>query len=82
MVDSHGFTNVVTSTSSLAKDFLPRVAVKYLAQPITDVIQVSGDVFYRPVYAGNAIAQVKSNDKIKFISFRPTNFEEVINILI
>ncbi|CAD8086524.1 unnamed protein product [Paramecium sonneborni] len=77
LIDQHGFTNFVTSTSTLAKDFLPRVAVKYAAQPITDVIAINNDVFLRPVYAGNAIAQVKSNDKVKFISFRPTNFEEI-----
>ncbi|CAK81408.1 unnamed protein product (macronuclear) [Paramecium tetraurelia] len=77
LIDQHGFTNFVTSTSTIAKDFLPRVAVKYAAQPITDVIAINNDVFLRPVYAGNAIAQVKSNDKVKFISFRPTNFEEI-----
>lgn len=66
----------MTSTSTLAKDFLPRVAVKYLSQPITDVISIKGDTFIRPIYAGNALSTVKSNDKIKFLSFRPTNFEE------
>lgn len=35
----------------------------------------SPDTFVRPCYAGNAIATVKSKDKIKVITIRPTNFE-------
>ena len=31
----------------------------------------------RPIYAGNAIATVKSNDKTKIITVRPTSFEPV-----
>lgn len=35
--------------------------------------------FRRPVYAGNALASVETSDAIRFITFRPTNFEEVVN---
>ena len=31
----------------------------------------------RPIYAGNAIATVKSNDKIKVVTVRPTSFDTV-----
>ncbi|CAD8068838.1 unnamed protein product [Paramecium primaurelia] len=68
-IDQHGFTNFVTSTSTLAKDFyLEFLLNMHLNQQLI------------PVYAGNEIAQVKSNDKVKFISFRPTNFEEIQQI--
>ena len=35
----------------------------------------SEDTFVRPCYAGNAISQVKSKDKIKLLTVRPTNFD-------
>ena len=35
-------------------------------------------MFRRPVYAGNAVVKVKSNDKIKFISVRTTNFDAAV----
>lgn len=48
-------------------------------QPITDVINVvdNGEKFQRPVYAGNAIATVSTEDKIKVLTIRSTNFEKV-----
>lgn len=64
--------------ASLPKEALPRVAAKLDVQPITDVIGVEGDdTFVRPMYAGNALATVKSTDSVKIITFRPTAFEAV-----
>ncbi|KAM3129194.1 hypothetical protein pb186bvf_018669 [Paramecium bursaria] len=77
VINKYNFTTILTSTHSTAKDFLPRIAIKYDSQPITDVIQIKDNVFIRPTYAGNAVTQVQSNDKIKFISVRPTNFDEI-----
>jgi electron transfer flavoprotein alpha subunit len=53
---------------------MPRVGGMLDVQPITDVIEINGDKFKRPVYAGNAIATVTSSDKVKLITVRPTNF--------
>ena len=36
---------------------------------------VSDDTFLRPIYAGNAFATVKSNDKKKCVTIRPTSFD-------
>lgn len=64
--------------ASLPREVLPRVAAKLDVQPITDVIGVEGDdTFVRPMYAGNALATVKSSDSVKIITFRPTAFEAV-----
>jgi electron transfer flavoprotein alpha subunit len=53
------------------------VAAALDVAPVTDVIQVvSGDTFVRPMYAGNALATVKSTDKLHFISIRSTAFEK------
>jgi electron transfer flavoprotein alpha subunit len=62
---------------SMCKETLPRLAAKLDVQPITDVIDVAAEegVFSRPMYAGNAIATVKSSDSVKVLTFRPTAFE-------
>merc|ERR1719468_1027306 len=63
--------------SSLAKETLPRLGAKLDTQPITDVIAVGDEdgVFQRPMYAGNAVATVKSSDDVRILTFRPTAFE-------
>jgi electron transfer flavoprotein alpha subunit len=44
---------------------------------ITDILSVEGsDTFTRPIYAGNAIATVKSKDSRKVITARTTAFEK------
>ena len=48
----------------------------YLAENYTSaVIKISEDTFLRPIYAGNAFATVKSTDKIKCVTIRPTSFD-------
>eukprot|EP00405_Crypthecodinium_cohnii_P011034 CAMPEP_0206443136 /NCGR_PEP_ID=MMETSP0324_2-20121206/14205_1 /ASSEMBLY_ACC=CAM_ASM_000836 /TAXON_ID=2866 /ORGANISM="Crypthecodinium cohnii, Strain Seligo" /LENGTH=335 /DNA_ID=CAMNT_0053911047 /DNA_START=83 /DNA_END=1090 /DNA_ORIENTATION=+ len=74
---SGNYTVVSSVASSFAKETFPRLAAKLDVQPITDIIEVSSEegVFKRPMYAGNAIATVKSKDAIKIMTFRATAFE-------
>eukprot|EP00405_Crypthecodinium_cohnii_P016380 CAMPEP_0206445502 /NCGR_PEP_ID=MMETSP0324_2-20121206/15555_1 /ASSEMBLY_ACC=CAM_ASM_000836 /TAXON_ID=2866 /ORGANISM="Crypthecodinium cohnii, Strain Seligo" /LENGTH=335 /DNA_ID=CAMNT_0053913747 /DNA_START=213 /DNA_END=1220 /DNA_ORIENTATION=- len=74
---SGNYTVVSSVASSFAKETFPRLAAKLDVQPITDVIEVTSEegVFKRPMYAGNAIATVKSSDAIKIVTFRATAFE-------
>jgi electron transfer flavoprotein alpha subunit len=61
-----GFTHVMGATSAVAKGALPRVAAKLDVDQISDVIDIKGeDTFVRPIYAGNAISTLKSEDTIK-----------------
>jgi electron transfer flavoprotein alpha subunit len=47
-------------------------------QPISEIVTVeSPDTFARPIYAGNALATVKSSDPIKAITVRMTAFDAV-----
>jgi electron transfer flavoprotein alpha subunit len=72
-----GFTHVVGVATNAGKNVVPRAAVKMDVAPITDVTAVHGeDTFERPMYAGNAIAKVKSADKVKVLTVRPTAFEK------
>jgi len=74
---SGNYKAIAGVASSLAKEALPRMAAKLDVQPVTDVIAVGAEegVFSRPMYAGNAIATVKSGDSVRVLTFRPTAFE-------
>lgn len=72
------YQHVVASATTNGKNFLPRVAALLDVAQISDVIAVeSADTFVRPVYAGNAIATVKSSDTIKVLTVRSAAFDAV-----
>jgi len=68
---------VLAAATTMGKNFMPRVAAKLDVMQISDISAVeSADTFVRPVYAGNAMMTVKSNDAKKVITVRPTTFEK------
>ena len=70
------YTHVISVGSSWAKDYFPRVAAVNDTQPVTHITDIlDATTFKRPIYAGNAIATVKSNGPLHFLLVRPTNFE-------
>ena len=70
------YTHIAASANTFGKNFMPRVAALLDTSQISDIIKVNGpDNFVRPIYAGNAFATVKSNDKKKCITIRPTSFD-------
>ena len=72
------YTHVLTGHTTAGKNFLPRVAALLNVAQISDIIAVvATDTFKRPIYAGNGIATIKSNDKIKVLSVRGTAFDPV-----
>ena len=65
---------VVPSTST-GKNIAPRVAALLDVMQISDILSVEGDAtFTRPIYAGNAIATVKSSDAKLVLTVRGTAF--------
>ncbi|BCB07865.1 electron transfer flavoprotein subunit alpha [Vreelandella venusta] len=73
-----GYTHVLASASTTGKNVLPRLAALKDVSQLSDVIAVdSADTFKRPIYAGNAIATVKSDDTLKVITVRSTGFDAV-----
>jgi electron transfer flavoprotein alpha subunit len=71
-----GYSHVLAPATSTGKDVMPRAAALADAQQISDIVSVeSADTFVRPIYAGNALATVKSSDAVKFITVRTTGFD-------
>lgn len=70
------YSHIVAPASTDAKNILPRVAALLDVMILTDVIGVvDADTFERPIYAGNAIQTVKSDDATKVITFRTSTFD-------
>ncbi|WP_306015578.1 electron transfer flavoprotein subunit alpha/FixB family protein [Oceanicaulis sp. MMSF_3324] len=68
---------ILAPATTVGKNFMPRVAAQLDVMLISDITAVeSADTFVRPIYAGNAMLTVKSNDAKKVITVRPTTFDK------
>jgi len=66
----------IAPATTTGKNFMPRIAAKLDVGQLSDIIGVkSADTFERPIYAGNALQTVQSNDSKKIITVRTTAFE-------
>ena len=72
-----GYTHLFAAATAFGKNLMPRAAALLDAQQISEIIGIEGpDTFTRPIYAGNAIATIKSSDAIKIITVRATAFDK------
>ncbi len=70
-----GYDAFLAPATSHGKNIAPRVAALMDVMQISDILSIEGaDTFTRPIYAGNAIATVKSSDAKKVITVRGTAF--------
>ncbi|MGF6552182.1 electron transfer flavoprotein alpha subunit [Paraburkholderia youngii] len=75
---ARNYTHILAPATAYGKNIAPRIAAKLDAAQISDITAVeSADTFERPIYAGNAIATVQSQDPIKVITVRSTGFDAV-----
>jgi len=72
------YSHILAPATAYGKNVAPRIAAKLDVAQISDITAVdSDDTFERPIYAGNAIATVRSADPIKVITVRSTGFDPV-----
>ncbi|QBR02079.1 electron transfer flavoprotein subunit alpha/FixB family protein [Paraburkholderia pallida] len=72
------YSHILAPSTAAGKNVTPRIAAKLDVAQISDITAVdSPDTFERPIYAGNAIATVQSQDPIKVITVRTTGFDAV-----
>lgn len=70
------YSHVVAPATTTGKNFLPRVAALLNVSMVSDITAViDANTFERPIYAGNAIATVKSSENVVVVSVRGTAFE-------
>ncbi len=70
------YSHILFPATASGKNVAPRVAAKLDVAQISDITRVdSPDTFERPIYAGNAIATVQSQDATKVITVRGTGFD-------
>ncbi|MEZ5506695.1 MAG: FAD-binding protein [Gammaproteobacteria bacterium] len=73
-----GYSHILAAATSNGKNFLPRVGALLDVQMISEISGVvDATTFQRPIYAGNAIATVKSSQAVNVLSVRATAFDAV-----
>ncbi|WP_374495546.1 electron transfer flavoprotein subunit alpha/FixB family protein [Zoogloea sp.] len=76
VIKAGGYSHVLAPATTFGKNILPRVAALLDVAQISEIVAIeSADTFVRPIYAGNALATVKSSDAIKVITVRTTAFD-------
>ncbi len=72
------YSHLLAPASAVGKNVMPRVAALLDVQVLSDIAGVvDADTFVRPIYAGNALATVKSSDAKKVITVRAASFDPV-----
>lgn len=70
------YSHVFAPATTYGKNIMPGVAALKDVAQISDITRVdSADTFQRPIYAGNALATVHSDEALKVITVRSTAFE-------
>eukprot|EP00566_Odontella_aurita_P014886 CAMPEP_0113596632 /NCGR_PEP_ID=MMETSP0015_2-20120614/40459_1 /TAXON_ID=2838 /ORGANISM="Odontella" /LENGTH=350 /DNA_ID=CAMNT_0000504199 /DNA_START=168 /DNA_END=1220 /DNA_ORIENTATION=+ /assembly_acc=CAM_ASM_000160 len=72
------YTHIVAAHTKFGSSYVPRVGALLGVSPVPDVVDIlDEETFVRPIYAGNALAKVKSTDSpLRVLSVRPTAFEK------
>ena len=75
---SGGYSHMMAAATTTGKNVMPRLAALLDVMQISDIIKIEdANTFQRPIYAGNALSTVSSNEAVKVITVRGTALEAV-----
>ena len=74
LADGYGY--FISAADSFGKNVMPRLAALLDCQQISDLIEIKDkNTFIRPIYAGNVLATVRSNESKMVLTVRSSAFD-------